>query len=91
MHVMRKYSTKASRDLHIFLIAKHFFFNNEVDGLIRQHFFMLFSIPLAALLDLERAFDSVWHNGLLYKLHEKTPPPPRAQSLVIILWKYIAV
>lgn len=40
----------------------------------------------AALIDLEKAFDSVWLNGLLYKLHNFRFP----QWLIYLIWDMIS-
>ena len=40
----------------------------------------------AALLDLEKVFDSVWHNGLVFKLIDKHFPKP----LIYIIWDSIS-
>lgn len=40
----------------------------------------------AALLDLEKAFDSVWLNGLLFKLHKKKFP----KWLLFMIWDMIS-
>ncbi|GFW74185.1 RNA-directed DNA polymerase from mobile element jockey [Trichonephila clavipes] len=45
------------------------------------------SIPTAGIfLDVERAFDRVWHNGLIFKLIQVNLPP----YLIKIIYEYLS-